>query len=314
MNKDLTLVTAFYDIGRGANYDGRDCNKYLEYFEFLANIKNNLVVFTSKEFAEPIFEIRRKKGLGELTSVKVIEMTDFFSGFVDRVREIFFRFDQSMERRHPKNIECINPEYCCVNCLKPFYVKMSYELKLIKTNYIAWIDFGFNHGGEYYLNNEEFNFSLSVDKISKLFEMHQTDMAIFLNKSAKVFCGGGHERIPKMNIMALYASMEVPFIGGLMVGTQKGWQSLIALYEEGIEHFLALGAMDDDQSLLYYAYITNPHMFETLDCSKFFDSLNWMIPKDKISDITVVRERKKRPNVLNKLSKALRKYMPSLRR
>lgn len=64
MNKDLTLVTAFYDIGRGANYDGRDCNKYLEYFEFLANIKKQFSGIYIKRIRKTDFRNKAKKGIG----------------------------------------------------------------------------------------------------------------------------------------------------------------------------------------------------------------------------------------------------------
>lgn len=292
MNNDLTLVTAFYDIGRESKYDGRDAVKYLEYFDFVANLQNPLIVFTTKEFENQILEIRKKKGLEELTIVRVVEMQDLLPGFVDRTRRTFERFDQSIGRKNPKNIECTIPDYCCVNCLKPFYVKRAYDLELICTQYVAWIDFGFNHGGEYYADNGDFAFSLTAEKFIKLFDLHNTNMAIF-RKRESIESNEDIKAVFAKNVMALYSSMEVPFIGGLMIGTQKGWRSLASLYKEGVEHFLALGAMDDDQSVLYYAYITNPQMFEIIDCFRFFDSLDLLIPEECYSTISVTPPRKK---------------------
>ena len=74
-DKPLTIISAYFDIGRG-NYKKeyvRGNNKYIEYFKFWARIKNDLVVYTQKEFADAIYEIRDSFGLKDKTKVIIID-------------------------------------------------------------------------------------------------------------------------------------------------------------------------------------------------------------------------------------------------
>ena len=60
MDKELTLITAYFDIGRG-EFDGnyaRGNNKYIDYFKFWARMKNDVIIYTQPEFKDEILEIR----------------------------------------------------------------------------------------------------------------------------------------------------------------------------------------------------------------------------------------------------------------
>ena len=61
MNSEISIVTNFFDIGRGnlptsvrglvlPHFQHRSNDKYFEYFEELAKLKNHMVVYTTKEF------------------------------------------------------------------------------------------------------------------------------------------------------------------------------------------------------------------------------------------------------------------------
>ena len=71
---DITIVTAFFDIGRGnlpamvrgrilPHYQHRSVETYFEFFRNLAKIKNDMVIYTTKEHAERIRNIRIEEGL-----------------------------------------------------------------------------------------------------------------------------------------------------------------------------------------------------------------------------------------------------------
>ena len=72
--KELTIITAFFDIGR-ENFKefSRSNDQYLEYFKFWARIQNNLVVYTNKIMAKKVEEVRREFGLLDKTKVVVID-------------------------------------------------------------------------------------------------------------------------------------------------------------------------------------------------------------------------------------------------
>ena len=73
MRKDeITLVTAFFDIGRG-DLDNeslrRTTGRYMDDFSRWARLKNKLIVYTESKFAKEILEIRARHGLSEKTEV-----------------------------------------------------------------------------------------------------------------------------------------------------------------------------------------------------------------------------------------------------
>ena len=66
---ELSIVTAFFDIGRGdwtpdkglPHYLQRSNDTYLERFSHLAKLENEMVIFTSKEFENKIRSLRGSK-------------------------------------------------------------------------------------------------------------------------------------------------------------------------------------------------------------------------------------------------------------
>ena len=81
MNDEVTLVTAFFDIGRGdfniVRCEPRSAQRYIDYFDFWARIQNKLVVYTSPEYAKQIRDVRKKYGRENETVI--IEIEDIFS-------------------------------------------------------------------------------------------------------------------------------------------------------------------------------------------------------------------------------------------
>ena len=71
---EITLVTAYFNIGRGS-WTGfsRDNNKYIRYFEHWARLKNKLIVYTTPDIADKVKEIRRRFGLENRTTVISIQ-------------------------------------------------------------------------------------------------------------------------------------------------------------------------------------------------------------------------------------------------
>ena len=61
MMNEITIVTAFFDIGR-KNFETypRSNENYLEYFKIWARMKNNLIVYTNVSMAEKVRKFRRE--------------------------------------------------------------------------------------------------------------------------------------------------------------------------------------------------------------------------------------------------------------
>ena len=60
-NRELTIVTGFFDCGRGKHQEqARSNQKYLDFFRKWARIQNKLIVYTTKEFEKEILAERNK--------------------------------------------------------------------------------------------------------------------------------------------------------------------------------------------------------------------------------------------------------------
>ena len=151
MNDEITIVTAFYDIGRGGIKGAeRDCDKYIEYFSFWAGLKNRLIIYTSDEFKDKILAVRENLGLKDKTTLIIKELQSFDKEALSKMREVLANYNQSKGRKNPLNIECVSAEYDYVMYCKPFFVCDAIE-KGLTSDKMLWLDFGFNHGGSFLL-------------------------------------------------------------------------------------------------------------------------------------------------------------------
>ena len=79
--KPISIVTAFFDIGRGEIGEGypdylrRTNDTYFEHFSRLAVLENEMVVFTSEEHRDRIMKLRE----GKPTKLIIINLIDFYN-------------------------------------------------------------------------------------------------------------------------------------------------------------------------------------------------------------------------------------------
>lgn len=155
MKKSITIVTAFFDIGRG-NW-GQQTSKttdrlkrtndtYFSYFIRLAKLENKLVVFTSSDLEEKILSLR--KGLP--TKVVVIDLEKKFKFTLKKILQIqqSESFKKLISPELLKNPEYWSPEYVLINNLKPFFVKRAIELGFTDNQLVSWVDFGYIRNGK----------------------------------------------------------------------------------------------------------------------------------------------------------------------
>lgn len=266
MNDDITIVTAFYDIGRGDIKGAeRDYNKYIEYFSFWAGLKNKLVIYTSDEFKDKILAVRENLGLKDKTTLIIKELESFDKEALQKMRKIFMEYNQSKGRKNPLNIECISAEYDYVVYCKPFFVCDAIERELTSDK-VLWLDFGFNHGGEFFTNKNEFNFTLQPQ-----------DYASFDEKCMNFFALKDKE---EAHLAEIYYSMEVFLMSGIIYGGCEAWRQFRQNWSEALRAFLSFQIIDDDQTLLLWCarnYPQNCHIVKTPD---WFDSLSFFIPNE----------------------------------
>lgn len=165
MTKEITIITAYFDIGRGSmkNFE-RTTNDYFDYFTKWAKLKNSLVVFVENEkMKKEVLDFRKSIGLLSRTTVVIIE--DIISLAPETYKNIEKAINNEIllkYRLRPQSPDSNSSLYNYVMVLKAWCVAYAVE-KLKVKGQLAWIDFGFNHGGTVFSLNSNFNVKWEYD-------------------------------------------------------------------------------------------------------------------------------------------------------
>ena len=243
--KEITLVTSFFDIGRGQDQNkelARSNERYFQEFTYWARIKNPLIVYTSKVAAERVREIRKGFGLEEKTTIVVIEqLFEIEKELLEKMEKIA-KSESFLNFRFFQDAFSNNPRYDYLWMLKYYFMNDAYEKGFLTEN-VAWIDFGFDHGGRCYPDCNDFDFLWEYDFKDKihLFCLYHPDKTSAIESlqflddcvMATMVCMW-RERIPEL------------------------WR----LVRKAIEALIMIECIDDDQQLLLMSYKARPEIFE----------------------------------------------------
>lgn len=256
---EITIVSAYFDIGR-KNWKGlkRDNNKYLEYFKFWARINNNIIVYTIPELVDDVLLIRKNFGL--LNKTKVIAITDVTKCEKEiyirmkKVAEnkIFQTFHFHKEIKHP---ESWSLDYNYITSLKSYFVyKAVSDFNLKGT--IAWLDFGFNHGGNLGLvDKNDFNFTWNYNFSNKIH--------LFAYQKINI----------NRPIFDIIRNLDTYIMGGIMIAPANLWQDFYHLSKQSILSLIRCGFCDDDQTIALMCYYEKPELFEIHNVDYWFDGI-----------------------------------------
>lgn len=245
MGKEITVVTAFFNINR-SNWKGfaRSEDKYFEYFSSWAKIKNKLVVYVENEYMEKkILDFRSELGLKDKTVVyRVEDYKKIDQELYASIKNATENKVQKLYRLQPANPEVWNNDYNYVMLLKMWCVQDAVS-KGVATGMIAWMDFGYNHGGEAISLDSDFNFLWTYDFPQKinLFYIQKPD-----NR-------------PIFDIVFL---MDTYIMGTVIIGQDKLWRDFWLLMKKNMMSLNACGMTDDDQNIILMCYRERPEMFE----------------------------------------------------
>ena len=248
---EITLVTAFFDIGR-KDFQAipRDNSKYFNHFKFWARMKNDLIVYTSPEFKDDIFEIRKNFNLESKTHIVVIDnIFNIEPSIFDKMSTISSN-EYFKDFRFLPNATSNIAKYSYLMLLKTWFLKDATE-NFESSETIAWIDFGFNHGGDLYVDPNDFNFewkySFPSDKIQMFYYKKLDDKPIF-------------ETVKRLNDSIMGCLIVVP-----KTLTNTLWElnkdSMIALNKVGL--------IDDDQLIQLMSTREKPELFSLTESEWF---------------------------------------------
>ena len=251
---DITIVTAFFDIGRGRlpkekhgrilpHYQHRSVDTYFEFFKNLARLKNDLVVYTTEDFANDVNEIRKSYGLEDRTKIVVMPsyLPNGFESIREKVQEVMDSNEYISKINNPQLIEYWHPDYVLVNIFKSLYVTHAIESGFVSTDLTAWIDFGYCRDLETIPAPYEWKYDFDTDKIH-FFNMRKIE--------------------PERPINDIIYTGDVYIQGCHIVAGSKMWSKLKELVFKNLGILLSHNLSDDDQTLLLMAYLTEPESFE----------------------------------------------------
>ena len=249
----ITLVTAFYDIGRAdwstnveknggplPHYLQRSVDKYLEHFSRMCEIDTEIVVYTSRDMVEKISSISSK--------VKVVEY-DYFrenQELRDKIEEIqssenFIRRINPYQVRNP---EYWSKDYVGLTSLKAFFIHDAFEKGIITNDWAAWIDFGYCRDDDHVPISKKWEYDFTPGK-----------MHFFNYREPEVSRAQEQIQVAVLNNV-------VYIIGGVFVGEKEQWCMLKTHMEKSLNTLINNGLVDDDQGLLLMSYFRNTDKYE----------------------------------------------------
>lgn len=249
----ISIVTAFYDIGRGdwstntqknggplPHYLQRSVDKYIDHFTRMCEIDTEIIVYTSPDIAPRLAAIS--------PNVKVVEY-DYFNihkELRDKIEAIQTspEFIKKINPYQVRNPEYWSKDYVGVTSLKAFYVSDAFERGLITNEFAAWVDFGYCRDDEHIPTNKTWEFDFTPG-LMHYFNYRDPE-----------------PRQSRQQVSMAVQNNIVFIIGGVFVAQKEQWQVLATDMREALEHLLSIGLVDDDQGLLLMAYFKNPDMYE----------------------------------------------------
>lgn len=268
---DITIVTAFFDVGRGRiparvngrpvpAYQRRSNETYFEYFNMLAAMKNDMVVFTQPEFLDAVLEIREKHGLADKTEVVVYADFDFeeYYGMLERMNAVMQSEEYISKIDNPELIEYWNAPYNLINYMKSHFCTHAIELGLVNTEKVAWIDFGYCRSMQTLSSNCEWDYDFDKDKIH-LFNLKDIN--------------------PDRPVENIIKTGDVYIMGCHIVAGTHMWPKLKELVFGNANKLLDQNLVDDDQTIMLLSYLEKPELFELHPV----DPSNWFIIFNKFN-------------------------------
>lgn len=246
MMSDITIVTAFYDIGRGEwtpdkglpHYLQRTTDTYIERFSHMAKMENDMIVFSSPDIIEKIQPLREGR------PTKWISF-DIFSQFNELIQNIHNtqkseKFQNSIIPSQRANPEYWNAHYVAVNFLKSVFVNLAIKHNMVETDLVSWLDFGYCRTADKVPASRKWSYDFDVNK------MH-------------LFNYKGYDDKP---IPEIIATNDVYILGAKIVGGVSAWPKFEELMKSSLLELLEKGLVDDDQTLMLMSTIKEPNLFE----------------------------------------------------
>jgi hypothetical protein len=260
MKNELTLVTALFDLGRGAedsglaDYQRRPFEEYLQAFDHVLAIDAPLCIYTTPEIEHYVLQRRDRSN----TNIIVLTLEDLQQRFTffDRVQQI--RTDPAWSTRADWLTESPQANLPFYNPLVLSKIGMLNDQQLTNpfdTEYFLWIDAGLARTCGQYLGRSEWlrNIKPTLEKF------------LFI---CFPYIGGGEVHGYDRDKLAQLAGTD--YIrrvarGGLFGGSREFIAKANAMYWRLLEHSLEQGEMGTEESIFTAMTYLEPTLFDRFE-------------------------------------------------
>lgn len=248
-DNDISIVTAFFDIGRGnwtteqgfPEHVYRSTDTYMERFSYLATLENEMVIYTSPDLVARISELR--KGKENKTTIIPINLADIFPDRRETIRRV--QSDPAYQAKiNPGQIcnpEYHSPDYVLVTNLKAFFTAHAIQNNLTHNRQVAWLDFGYCRSMANLGGSTDWRYAFAPGKIH---------LFVFSEYKGEIALG---------DIVA----NNIAYVAGAAIVAEKHlWPALAQLMNKAADDLLEHNLVDDDQTLFLMASLYRPDLFE----------------------------------------------------
>jgi hypothetical protein len=286
----ITLVTGLWDIGRGNLEEGwsRSFQYYLDKFQQLLQIKDNMIIFGDEELQKFVFQHRTQEN-----TQFILRNLDWFKNnqYYDKIQKIrnnpnWFGQVGWLENSTQSKLEMYNP----LVMSKMFLLHDAKILDKFDSEYMFWIDAGITNT----VHPGYFTHDKVIEKLpNQIRDFHFICFPYETNSEIHGF---------KYNEMVYYSGKEVNKVarGGFFGGKKNLISELNTIYYSLLHETLDRGLMGTEESLFTIMTYKYPNLisFSEIDdnglISKFFEDLknvnvkvNREIIKNNINNINV---------------------------
>lgn len=250
-----TLVTAFYDIGRG-NFKkyGRTSEEYVKAFYNYLDMEYKMIIFIDDRYLQPILtyyetcKFKNKKFI-PINKNWLVDNIYAWKQLEKDKRIITSEFYKTLlEHRIAMNKpETLYSEYNIVNHSKIDFINYSIDNGYVNDKYVFWSDFGYYHS---ILDNNKTFFPNTILDTRKF-------------SPTKINCMIRDNILPQdNNILDIALSGKVTIIGTFYGGHISIMKQFQELYHSCLEELYSNNISDDDQHVLLRCYLKNPDFFQ----------------------------------------------------
>lgn len=241
----ITLVTAFFDIGRSDwnSYFKRDTDTYINSFLNFMDTDYHMVIFMDSRYIEIIPKMKNKI----LIPIDISFLHEHCSWKYLKVDRSIMDSEKYKKLVHNRIIlghgENISSEYNLINHSKIDFIKYAKDHSLIP-DYACWVDFGYHNA---ICHNDPNNFPI-----------HCLDSTKF-NQTRSSFC---IMSIPnEYDPFNILVSAPDIFTGSFYGIPGNCINTLHTFYHESLQELYNLGISDDDQHVWLHCFSKHPELF-----------------------------------------------------